>query len=458
MKSFQLILGLMLAVLLFGTIGCKKDSIDQPSLAADYSADVPVAWNSLIEIIDRYSPGYRPPAASRMFGYIGLAAYEAAVPGMPDNKSLGNHFSGLFLPVADPHLEYHWPSAVNAAYHYMLVNAYPHISDSDKLRIQTLDQTMEQSLAASTETEVYNRSRVFGEAVAEAVFSWSKNDLSGHEAYLDPFPVSYQPPQGPGKWQPTWPDYTPALFPYWGQVRTFAMNSSDIIAKEPLAWSEDPNSQLFKQAKETYDVVNAIQSGQNVEGMWIAEFWSDDFQDVTFTPAGRWIAITTQIMKLEKPSLDVAVEVYAKIGMAMADAAISIWNSKFLYNYERPVQYIRRNFDSNWVTNMTNPQTGESGLTPPFPAYPSGHSGFGGSAAGILASTFGNQYTFTDYCHKDRTDFNGNPRTFFSFTKMAEEDAYSRLPLGVHFRMDCDEGLRLGYLAAQRVQQLPWRS
>ncbi len=456
MKTFQLFFGLMLSILLFGTIGCKKDSIDQPSLAREYAADVPVAWNSLIEIIDRYAPGYRPPAAARMFGYIGLAAYEAAVPGMPGNRSLGNHFSGLFLPVADPNLDYHWPSAVNAAYYAMMVKAYPHISNPDKLRIQTLNQTMEQSLAATTEPDVYARSKAFGEAVADAVFYWSKNDVIGHEAYLDPHPVNYQPPQGPGKWQPTWPDYTRGLFPYWGEVRTFAMNGSDIIAKAPLAWSEDPNSQLFKQAKETYEVVNAIQSGQNVEGMWIAQFWSDDFQDVTFTPACRMIAITTQIVKLEKPSLDIAVELYAKVGMAMADAAIAVWNSKYLYNYERPIQYIRRNFDPNWKTNLANPQTGESSLTPPFPAYPSGHAGFAASAAGILAGTFGNQYTFTDNCHKERTDFNGAPRTYTSFTKMAEEDAFSRLPLGVHFRMDYDEGLRLGFLAAQRVQQLPW--
>jgi hypothetical protein len=456
MKTFQLIFGLMLSILLFGTIGCKKDSIDQPSLARDYRSDVPLAWNSLIEIIDRYAPGYRPPAASRMFGYIGLAAYEAAVPGMPGNRSLGNHFSGLFLPVVDPNLDYHWPSAVNAAYHAMMVKAYPHISNPDKLRIQTLNQTMEQTLVASTEPDVYDRSKAFGEAVADAVFYWSKNDVIGHEAYLDPHPVNYQPPQGPGKWQPTWPDYTRGLFPYWGQVRTFAMSGSDIIAKEPLAWSEDPNSQLFKQAKETYEVVSAIQSGQNAEGMWIAQFWSDDFQDVTFTPACRMIAITTQIVKLEKPSLDIAVELYAKVGMAMADAAIAVWNSKYLYNYERPIQYIRRNFDPNWKTNLANPQTGESSLTPPFPAYPSGHAGFAASAAGILAGTFGNQYTFTDNCHKERTDFNGAPRTYTSFTKMAEEDAFSRLPLGVHFRMDYDEGLRLGFLAAQRVQQLPW--
>ncbi len=457
MKTFQLFCGLTLSLFLISVIGCKKDSIDQPKLASAYTAEVPLAWSRLIEHIDRYAPGYRPPAASRMFGYIGLAAYEAAVPGMPGNNSLGNYFSGLFLPVSDPSLDYHWPTAVNAAYYQMMLNAYPHVSAPDKARIETLNNTLEQSLKESSEPDVYARSKAFGEEVASAVFYWSTKDVIGHEAFLDPFPVSYIPPQGQGLWQPTWPDFTPGLFPYWGQVRPFAMSGSDLIAKPPLAWSEDPNSLLYKQAKETYDVVNAIHSGQNQEGKWIAQFWSDDFQDVTFTPACRMIAITSQIVALEKPNLAFTVELYAKVGMAMADAAIAVWNSKYIYNTERPIHYIRRNFDPNWKTILNNPQTGEKSLTPPFPSYPSGHAGFGASASGILAGVFGNQYTFTDNCHKDRADFNGAPRTFTSFTKMAEEDAFSRLPLGVHFRMDYDEGLRLGFLAAQRVQQLPWK-
>jgi hypothetical protein len=40
---------------------------------------------------------------------------------------------------------------------------------------------------------------------------------------------------------------------------------------------------------------------------------------------------------------------------------------------------------------------------------------------------------------------------------MAYENAYSRVPLGVHFRMDCDAGIRLGELAAQRILELPWK-
>jgi hypothetical protein len=40
---------------------------------------------------------------------------------------------------------------------------------------------------------------------------------------------------------------------------------------------------------------------------------------------------------------------------------------------------------------------------------------------------------------------------------MAEENAYSRIPLGVHIRMDCDEGLRLGHAVAENVLRLDLR-
>lgn len=457
MKNWRLLSGFALALLLIGVVGCKKDSVDNPSLARDYGAEVPMAWFRLLEQVDRHSPGYRPPAASRMFGYIGIAGYEAAVHGMPGNRSLGSHYSGLFLPVPDAGHNYHWPSAVNAAYHRMFDYAYPHVPASDKDRIRDLNAAMEASLQQQVSPDVFARSKAFGIAVANAVFDWSKNDLAGHGQYQDPFPVSYQPPQGPGLWQPTWPDYTPALFPYWGDVRTFAMHVPDLLAKQPLAWSENPQSQFYKQAKETYDWVNRIRAGEDQEGRWIAEFWSDDFEEVTFTPPGRLIAIATQVMEKERVRLDRAVEIYARMGMALADAAIAVWQSKYHYNVERPISYIRRNMDANWQTILHHPYTGQQSLTPPFPAYPSGHSGFAGAGAGILAQFFGNFYSFTDNCHKDRTEFIGTPRSFGSFTQLAEENAYSRLPLGVHFRMDCDEGIRLGYLAAQRVNQLPWK-
>ena len=92
----------------------------------------------------------------------------------------------------------------------------------------------------------------------------------------------------------------------------------------------------------------------------------------------------------------------------------------------------------------------------PTPAYPSGHFAFGGAAGAILDSVLG-AMTFTDNCHETRKDVNGKPRTFSSFTAAGQENADSRVYLGVHYPMDCTEGIRIGKLVAQRVNELKWK-
>ena len=54
-------------------------------------------------------------------------------------------------------------------------------------------------------------------------------------------------------------------------------------------------------------------------------------------------------------------------------------------------------------------------------------------------------------------DINGKPRTFSSFTAAGQENADSRVYLGVHYPMDCTEGTRIGKLVAQRVNELKWK-
>jgi membrane-associated phospholipid phosphatase len=439
--------------------GCKKDDPvnEETSLAKNHNSAVPKAWFKLYETIDRFAPGCRPPASARALAYIGLAGYEAAVPGMPEYNTFGGYYAGLVLPKADLDRKYHWPTAVNAAYHHMIIKMVPHTRTEDLQAAEDLYNSFNDQFKQETGNEVFERSRAFGEAVADAIYFWSATDVVGHQAYLNPRPSNYIPPVGPGLWQPSYPDFTPALFPYWGQVRTFAMHAPDLVCKAPLQWSNDPNSQISIQAKEAQVQVDRIRQGLDPEARWIAEFWSDDFFGVTFTPAGRWIAIANQVVEQQNVTLDKGVELYAKMGMALCDAGIAVWNSKFIYNYERPVHYIRRNFASNWETIMNHPYTGVTGITPEFPSYPSGHSGFGGAAAIVLTDMFGYQYTLTDRCHEDRSEFNGTPRTFDSFIDMAVENAFSRVPLGVHFRMDCEVGLDMGYLAGERVLDLPWK-
>ena len=40
---------------------------------------------------------------------------------------------------------------------------------------------------------------------------------------------------------------------------------------------------------------------------------------------------------------------------------------------------------------------------------------------------------------------------------MSEENAYSRIYLGVHFRMDCSEGVRMGYQVGRRVNAMQFK-
>lgn len=445
--------------LMFSVFACKNDDRDdqdfQPVLAKNYSNEVPLKWFQLFQDIDRVAPGYRPPAAARMLAYTGLAGYEAAVNGMPEFNSMGAYYQGLALPTIEKGADYHWPTAVNAAYHSMLVSFYPHVSAAETAKIDDLNQYFEDKYGKTVDGERFSRSKAFGEAVAQAVYDWSKTDAVGHEAFKEPRPASYVPPttgaNGEHLWQPTYPDYTKALFPYWGGVRTFAMQPADLVAKPPIAWSEDPNSQFYNQAREIQLWVdNATQNDK-----WIAEFWSDDIFELTFEPAARLVAIANQLAEEVNLPLDVTVKLYAQMGMALSDVGVAVWNSKYIYNVERPVQYIRRVIDPNWKTILNNPNANFEGVTPEFPAYPSGHSGFGGAGASILTHIFGTR-SFTDRSHEGRTEFISTPRTFNNFAELGAEDAYSRLPLGVHFRMDCDEGLRLGYLSALRVIDMPW--
>ena len=63
----------------------------------------------------------------------------------------------------------------------------------------------------------------------------------------------------------------------------------------------------------------------------------------------------------------------------------------------------------------------------------------------------GDTINFTDATHEGREGFYGQSRSYTSFTALATENAYSRVPLGVHVQADSDEGVRLGYEIADAV-------
>jgi hypothetical protein len=132
--------------------------------------------------------------------------------------------------------------------------------------------------------------------------------------------------------------------------------------------------------------VNALTDEQRA----IALFWSDD-PGRTGTPPGHWISIVNQIAVDDALTLDVAAEAYVRVGLAVADAFITSWRTKYEINLLRPVTFIRNLIDPSWLPLL---------VTPPFPEYTSGHSVQSGAAATLLGDLFGER-PFTDRTHVD---------------------------------------------------------
>lgn len=465
----QLPLVLLLSVV-FVLVGCRKDTDlipENPTLTRSYDSEVAQEWNWFLLELERFTPGFRPPASARAFAYINLAAYESVLPGMEDNyNSFDGYFNGLSLPKAEANLEYHWPTAMNAAYARISSRFFTTASATQQFQLFQLESRFNQAFQLRVPQEVFVRSSEFGRAIADAVYNWSITDSNGHEAHLRNNDPSYIPPGGHGRWQPTFPDFTPALLPRWGNTRLFAALPSDQVA-DPLPHSDDQSSALYAEALEVYGMVNAILADPNSEQpgspmhepRWIAIFWSDDCATLTFTPAGRWVAVANQVIANENLSLDRAIEMYARVSMAISDAGVRCWGEKYRFNVERPIDYIRRVMgDPNWNSIMCYDEALGAYTTPNFPAYPSGHATFGAAAALVMEDVLNNQsYALVDRCHEGRTEFISTPRSFSSLWDMAVENAWSRIPLGVHFQMDADAGLDLGAKVANRVNNLPWR-
>jgi membrane-associated phospholipid phosphatase len=448
-------------------LSCKEeDPIATQKLVADYPAEAALEWNKIYLEIERYAAGYRPGPAPRSLGLMGLAAYEACVTGMPDYNSLEAYFNGLNIPNADPNAVYHWPTVVHAVYSTMMPYFFTQEPPADvRDRWTALVNRLNTEYEAETTSDVFARSKAYGAAVGVAVWEWSTTDSYGDEAYKNPF-GNYKTNEtydwaahydGPGDWVPTVPGPTSPMGPFFGKARTFVLTESEKLCAPPslyfMEYSEDINSEYYSQALQTY-TKNAA-TDYTVE--WIGEFWSDDLLNLTFSPGPRWIAIGNQIIEKENVDLERALEAYAKTGMALNDAAVGAWHSKYVYNIERPHTYINKFIDPTYKPNLDNPLTGDVGFTPPFPAYPSGHSTMGGAGAEALASVFGYAYSMTDNCHFGRTEFEGVPRTFESLYDMAVENSWSRVLLGVHWKMDCEEGVRFGTRIARKVNSLPWK-
>lgn len=403
---------------------------------APRAADRPAAgdlldtrYRLILELV-RHTPTYSPPVASRAFGYIGVTAYEAVAGGRPELRSLAGQLNGLTPPPArDPAEVYDEAVVLESALADATRTFFFNTGPTGQRAIRMVAEQLGRDVSAGVPDATLQRSIAHGRAIAAHVAAWAQTD-GGAVVENMGFPQSYDLKDGPGHWVPTSlirQQQTP-LLPAWGANRPFAMPAGDSCdLPAPPDYSEDPSSVFYAEAREVYDTVRALTAEQKA----IARFWSDDPM-LTWTPPGHWIAIADDLLDEEKAPVERRVAVMARLGIALADAFIGCWHTKYRYDVVRPVTVIRRLFDPKFEPVL---------ITPPFPEYPSGHSTQSAAAAAVLAAAFGAERSFVDRTHED----DGLPaRGFPSFAAAAEEAAMSRLYGGIHFRAAIDGGLEQG--------------
>lgn len=417
--------------------------------AKAYSSGVVYDWFFLALQLIQQTPGFSPPVASRALGYMGLTLYESVVPGMPGYQSLAGQLNELSsLPWAQPDEPLHWPTVANAAMATMTRMMFSNASAENKARIDTLERSLPLKYTQdfdpnSVTAEITNRSETFGKLMAMAIMTWARTD-GGHEAWgpIRRHQQNYVPPSGTGKWSATPPAFAAPLLPYWGKNRPFVMKTADDCpAPLPPAYSEEPGSAFYKDGMEVYQISRAATQEQRQ----FALYWADD-AGKTPTPAGHWAYVANDLLRAKKADLGSAAEVFARLNMAMSDAFVAAWNTKYKLNVLRPVTYVQLVIDSNWTPSLMP--------TPPFPDYPSGHSVQSSAAAAVLGKEFGANTSFVDNTHNDR---GWGPRTFKSFKAAADEAAASRIYAGIHYRFASDGGKPQGQCAADKVLALKFK-
>jgi PAP2 superfamily len=306
-----------------------------------------------------------PPRASRELAHVSRAMYVAALAGGRARDD-----------------------AVAGAASTVLVHFYP-------------DEARSIDARAGELADVNSRAFAGGRLVGRLLIARANSD--GSDAVW-----TGSPPGEPGSWVTTPPAFTyPPLEPLAGTWRTWNLRDGAQFRPGP------PPAYGTHAFRDELREVHAVSRKLTAEQKRMADYWADGAG--TVTPPGHWNRIALDDIGAARLSTLRASELFAALNTAQADAFIACWDAKYAYWTLRPVTAIRRRIDPMWLSYT---------VTPPFPAYVSGHSTTSAAASTVLAALF--------------------PDRAGELSAMAEEAAISRLYGGIHFRSDNEAGLELG--------------
>jgi hypothetical protein len=353
-----------------------------------------------------------PFAQARYAAITQLAVFEAV------NAITGDYRPYLGTVQASPGASVE-AAAVAAAYR-VLVTYFPASGP-------TLDSARASSLASIQNGWAKDAGIAVGEAAANAMIALRADDGSAPPEFFAP------PSSNPGDWQVT-PSCPAAggAFLQWRNVTPFGIERADQFRSDPPpALTSSRYARSFNEVK-SVGAVNSTERPQDRSDVALL------YAAVTATVV--WNIVTSQVVAAESASLSEEAHVFALVDMAVSDAAVAVFDTKYHYNFWRPETAIhfadtddnpRTDVDTSFMPFIT---------TPCFPSYPSAHGTLSTAAREVLDRLYGDSHWSITVSSQAL----GITLSYRTLRQITDDIADARVYGGIHFRFDQEEGAEQG--------------
>lgn len=371
-------------------------------------ADVVTDWNQTA-LRATETAAMPPPVQTRTMAIVHAAVYDAV------NAIDRRH--AVYAAKLDAPAGGSMESAAATAAHGALTGLLP-------LQRATLDVALKTSLAQIPEGQAKSDGMRIGSEAAEKILALRKTDgADGKTAY------SFD--SGAGVYQATPPMNAFPAVPHWRSVKPFMIRSA---TQFPFAGPAEPGSAAFaKDFNEIKSIGGKASSKRTSEQTAIAIHWSGS----EIPPLN---AVARAVSTERKLGVADNARLFAYLNMAMADALIAVFESKYTFNAWRPVTAIRGadmakndgiQADATWEPLI---------VTPPHPEYGCAHCIAAGAAVAVLRKFSGGDKINAGFVYPTL----GVPRQWNSLDQITREMEDARVWGGVHFRTAAEHGTQVG--------------
>jgi hypothetical protein len=419
---------------------------------ASAAADAVTDWNAnagRAAVAACISPGDDPLHESRMYAMMHIAVHDAL--NAIDRRSRPYAFEAVAPAGAS------WNAAVAAAARDVLVSVisqipFPFPQVCRDAGIASVEADYASALAVITNGAPKADGIAVGQAAAAAILALRASD--GSDTPLLDF--AYAQGTAPGEYRFT-PGFTFAFAPGWGSVRPFVLNhAAQFRANGPHDISSKKYADDFNEVKAFGGDGVTTPSARTAEQTEIGLFWIES-SPLAWNRLARSVSASRGLGLWENARL------FGLLNVSMADGYVASWESKYHYNFWRPVTAIHNAGTDGNPDTIEDPAWTPLQLTYPMPDHDSAHSVEGGTAAETLKQFFGTDDIAFDACSLTLpagnrcTDPSPVLRSFTSFSQAANENGVSRILIGIHFRRAVEEGIQHGRQIAKLAANLFFR-